>query len=45
VGVVWGDGDGPASQPGRVIGAGISDWIGRLIRAMWRRFFMHGGEA
>jgi hypothetical protein len=45
VGVVWGEGDGAASQPGPVIGADVSEWVGRFIRAMWRRFFLHGGEA
>jgi hypothetical protein len=44
VGVVWGEGDGAANQCGPAIGAGISDWIERLIRAAWRRIFMHGGE-
>jgi hypothetical protein len=44
VGVVWGEGDGAASQPGPLIGADVSDWLGRLIRAMWRRVFLHGGE-
>jgi hypothetical protein len=43
VGVVWGE--GPASQRGQAVSADISDWIGRLIRAMWRRFFLDGGEA
>ncbi|MGH3281719.1 MAG: hypothetical protein ACRDNW_21635 [Trebonia sp.] len=45
MGVVWGEGDGPTIQHGRTIGAGISDWIGRLARTMWRRLFMHGGDA
>jgi hypothetical protein len=44
VGVVWGEGDSATTQCGPVIGAGISEWIVRLIRATWRRFFMHGGE-
>lgn len=44
VGVVWGEGDGAANQCGPAIGVGISDWIERLIRAAWRRFFLHGGE-
>jgi len=43
VGVVWGEGDG-ANQCGPVIGAGISGWVERLIRAAWRRIFMNGGE-
>ena len=44
VGVVWGEGDSGATQRGPAIGAGISNWIERLIRAAWRRLFMHGGE-
>ena len=40
-----GEGDGAASQSGPVVGADISDWVGRLIRAVWRRFFLRGGEA
>ena len=44
VGVVWGEGDSAATQCGPAIGAGISAWIERLIRAAWRRLFMHGGE-
>ena len=44
MGVVWGEGDGAANQCGPVIVAGVSDWIARLIRAAWRRFFLHGGE-
>jgi hypothetical protein len=46
VGVVWGEGEGncAANQCGPVLGAGISDWIERLIRAAWRRFFIHDGE-
>jgi hypothetical protein len=42
VGVVWGD--GAASQRGPAVGAGISDWLGGLIRTAWRRFFLNGGE-
>jgi hypothetical protein len=42
VGVVWGD--GAASPRGPAVGTGISDWIGSVIRATWRRFFLHGGE-
>jgi hypothetical protein len=44
VGVVWGEGDGGMNQCGPAIGAGMSGWVGRLIRAAWRRFFMHAGE-
>jgi hypothetical protein len=44
MGVVWGE--GPASQRGQAVSADVfSDWIGRLIRAMWRRLFLDGGEA
>jgi len=43
VGVVWGE--GPANQRGQAVSVDVSDWIGQLIRAMWRRLFMHGGEA
>jgi hypothetical protein len=45
VGVVWGEGEGPVNQRGRAVGAGISDWIGRLTRAVWRRFFSVGSGA
>jgi hypothetical protein len=45
VGVVWGEGEGPASKGGRAAGVDMSDWIERLIRAVWRRLFMHGGQA
>ena len=41
MGVVWGE--GPASQRGRAADADISEWIERLIRAVWRRIFMYGG--
>jgi hypothetical protein len=45
VGVVWGEGEGTTNQRGQAAGADISDWIERLIRAVWRRlFFIHGGE-
>jgi len=45
VGVVWGEGEGTTDQRGRVAGADISDWIERLIRAVWRRlFYIHSGE-
>jgi len=43
VGVVWGE--GPANQRGQAVSVDVSDWIGQLIRAMWRRLFMQGGEA
>ena len=42
VGVVWGEGEGPVNQRGQVVGAGISAWIGRLIRTVWRRYFSAG---
>jgi hypothetical protein len=45
VGVVWGEGEGPVSKQGRAIGVDMSDWIERLIRAAWRRLFIHGGQA
>ena len=45
VGVVWGESEGTTDQRGRVAGADISDWIERLIRAVWRRlFYIHSGE-
>ena len=43
VGVVWGE--GPVNQRGPAASADVSDWIGRLIRTVWRRFFMQGDEA
>jgi hypothetical protein len=43
VGVVWGEGTGPASQGGQAAGADLSVWIQRLIRAVRQWFFMHGG--
>jgi hypothetical protein len=45
VGVVWGEGDGAANQRGPAVGVDIPNWIERLVRAVWRRFFVHGGEA
>jgi hypothetical protein len=42
VGVVWGD--GAVNQCGPVIGAGLSAWMARLVRAAWRRFFLHAGD-
>ncbi len=45
VGVVWGEGDGAVNQRGRPAGADILDWIEHLLRAAWRRLFVHGGEA
>ena len=45
VGVVWGEGGGPVNQRGRAAGADISAWIVRLIRAVWRRYFVHSGDA
>jgi len=42
VGVVWGE--GVSNQRAPATGAGISGWVERLIRAVWQRFFMHGGE-
>jgi hypothetical protein len=45
LGVVWGEGGGPVNQRGRAAGADISVWIVHLIRAVWRRYFTHGGEA
>jgi hypothetical protein len=44
VGVVWGEGDSGATRCGPAIGGGISDWLERLIRAAWRRFFIHAGQ-
>jgi hypothetical protein len=45
VGVVWGEGEGTIDQRGRGASADLSDWIERLIRAVWRRlFFIHSGE-
>jgi hypothetical protein len=43
VGVVWGE--GVPNQRGPATGAGISGWVERLIRALWQRLFMHGGDA
>jgi hypothetical protein len=43
VGVVWGE--GVPNQRGPASGAGISGWVERLIRAVWERLFMHGGDA
>jgi hypothetical protein len=45
VGVVWGEGEGAANQRGPAAGVAIPDWIERLFRAVWRRLFVHGGEA
>ena len=45
MGVVWGEGEGAANQRGTAAGVDIPDWIERLVRAVWRRLFMHGGEA
>ncbi len=45
VGVVWGEGEGAANQGGPAAGVAIPDWIERLVRAVWRRLFVHGGEA
>jgi hypothetical protein len=45
VGVVWGEGDGAVNQRGRTAGADFVDWIEHLLRAAWRRLFIHGGEA
>ena len=42
MGVVWGDGG--VNQCGPAIGAGISGWVGRVVRAAWRRIFLHAGE-
>ena len=42
MGVVWGE--SPVNQRVPVTGTDLSDWIGCLIRTMWRRFFMPGGE-
>jgi hypothetical protein len=44
VGVVWGEGNGAASQCGPIIGAGIAVWVQHLIRAAWRRIVLHGGQ-
>jgi hypothetical protein len=45
VGVVWGEGEGAANQRGPAVGVDIPNWIERLVRAVWRRLFVHGGEA
>ena len=45
MGVVWGEGEGAANQGGSAAGVAIPDWIERLVRAVWRRLFVHGGEA
>ena len=45
MGVVWGEGEGAANQSVPAAGVDIPDWIGRLVRAVWRRLFIHGGEA
>jgi hypothetical protein len=37
MGVVWGDGNGAANHHGPALGAGISDWLQRLIHVAWRR--------
>lgn len=44
MGVVWGESEGASYQRGGVASAGISDWIEGLIRAVWRRLFLRGGE-
>jgi hypothetical protein len=50
VGVVWGEGgDGVTNQGGPPAGAGLSEWVERLVRAVWvravwRRLFLNGGE-
>jgi hypothetical protein len=45
VGVVWGEGgDGMTNQGGPRAGAGLPEWVERLIRAVWRRIFVYGGE-
>jgi len=43
VGVVWGEGASGQRDP--AIGTGLSGWVERLIHTVWRRLFMHGGEA
>jgi hypothetical protein len=43
VGVVWGE--GASGQPGPATGKGLSGWVERIIHTVWRRLFMHGGEA
>jgi hypothetical protein len=43
VGVVWGE--GASGQPGPATGTGLSGWVERIIHTVWRRLFMHGGEA
>jgi hypothetical protein len=41
VGVVWGGGS--AGPRGSADGADISDWLGRIVRAVWQRVVMHFG--
>ena len=43
MGVVWGEGVPNRHDP--ATGAGISGWVERLIRAVWERLFMRGGDA
>ena len=45
MGVVWGEGEAAANQRGPAVGVDIPNWIERLVRALWRRLFVHGGEA
>src|ERR1700722_17085420 len=42
-GAVWGE--GASGQPGPATGTGLSGWLERIIHTVWRRLFMHGGEA
>ena len=43
MGVVWGE--GVPNQRGPAAGAGLPSWVERVIRAVWERVFMHGGDA
>ena len=46
MGVVWGEGASDQRDPVTGTGlSGLSGWVERLIHTVWRRLFMHGGEA
>ena len=42
VGVIWGEGMADHRSPTR--GAGIRNYIDRLLRAVWHRLFAHEGQ-
>jgi hypothetical protein len=44
MGVVWGEGASGQPSPDNT-GTGLSGWVERIIHTVWRRLFMHGGEA